>query len=194
MRYVPGSAPYARRPTTYDPGPTPRRAAPRRAAASSAQTRVTSSIGLAPGSHLIARQVLDQLAEHDVSGDRVRVADFDARPGVEKDMGDCDQWPEIRDKIIAADIVIVASPTWVGHMSSVAQWVLERLDAELSEIDEQGRPSMVGKVALAAVVGERGRGTQDHRGPVPGAQRCGVHHPARGNVLERRSDAEGRLE
>lgn len=38
-------------------------------------------------------------------------------------------------------------------MSSVAQRVLERLDAELSETDSEGRPSMYGKVATVAVVG-----------------------------------------
>ena len=38
-------------------------------------------------------------------------------------------------------------------MSSVAQRVLERLDAELSETDDADRPRQVGKVALAAVVG-----------------------------------------
>lgn len=68
-------------------------------------------------------------------------------------MGNGDAWPGIRAEIAAADILIVASPTWVGHMSSVAQRVLERLNAELSETDAAGRPAMFGKVALAAVVG-----------------------------------------
>lgn len=49
--------------------------------------------------------------------------------------------------------MLIATPTWLGHMSSVAHRVLERLDAELSETDEHGRPSTVGKVGLAAVVG-----------------------------------------
>lgn len=74
-------------------------------------------------------------------------------PGVEADMGPGDEWPAVLTKIKAADIVIVSTPTWVGHMSSVAQRVLERLDAELSDTDDAGRPAMVGKVALAAVVG-----------------------------------------
>jgi multimeric flavodoxin WrbA len=55
--------------------------------------------------------------------------------------------------MMAADILIVATPTWVGHMSSVAQRVLERLDAELSETDDSGRPLVTGKVAVTAVVG-----------------------------------------
>ncbi|SDF18292.1 NADPH-dependent FMN reductase [Blastococcus fimeti] len=54
---------------------------------------------------------------------------------------------------MAADILVVATPTWVGHMSSVAQRVLERLDGELSETDDSGRPLVAGKVAVAAVVG-----------------------------------------
>jgi multimeric flavodoxin WrbA len=41
-------------------------------------------------------------------------------------MGDGDQWPAIRTKILAADIVIFATPTWMGHTSSVGQRVLER--------------------------------------------------------------------
>jgi len=104
-------------------------------------------------SDLIARQLLDLFAERGVTGEVVRVVDHDVRPGVEADMGDGDEWPEIRRKIAAADILLIATPTWVGHMSSVAQRVLERLDAELSETDDEGRPSMFGKVGVAAVVG-----------------------------------------
>ena len=104
-------------------------------------------------SDLITRQLLDLFAERDVTGEVVRVVDFDVRPGVEADMGKGDEWPGIRRKIAAADILLVATPTWVGHMSSVAQRVLERLDAELSETDAEGRPGMFGKVAVAAAVG-----------------------------------------
>ncbi|BAD59194.1 NAD(P)H-dependent oxidoreductase [Nocardia farcinica] len=104
-------------------------------------------------SELIARQVLDRLGGHGVRGELVRVVDYDVRPGVTADEGDGDQWPQLRERIAAADILLVATPTWVGHMSSVAQRVLERLDAELSTTDDQGRPAMVGKVGLAAVVG-----------------------------------------
>ncbi|MGW0247244.1 flavodoxin family protein [Nocardia goodfellowii] len=104
-------------------------------------------------SQLIARHALDALADSDVKGEILRVVDYDVHPGVSADEGDGDQWPEIRKRILAADIVLVATPTWVGHMSSVAQRVLERLDAELSETDDAGRPSMVGKVGIAAVVG-----------------------------------------
>ncbi|KDA07205.1 hypothetical protein DC31_00435 [Microbacterium sp. CH12i] len=65
---------------------------------------------------------------------------FDLKPGVDADMGDGDQWPGLREQILAADIVVLCSPTWMGHKSSIAQRVLERLDAELSETDDAGRP------------------------------------------------------
>jgi multimeric flavodoxin WrbA len=104
-------------------------------------------------SDLIARQLLDLFAERGATGELVRVVDHDVRPGVEADMGEGDAWPGIRRKIAAADVLLIATPTWVGHMSSVAQRVLERLDAELSETDDEGRPAMFGKVGVAAVVG-----------------------------------------
>jgi multimeric flavodoxin WrbA len=102
---------------------------------------------------LLADQVLAAIAEHGGETEQLRVVDYDVRPGVEADMGDGDQWPQIRAKILAADILVLATPTWMGHLSSVAARVLERLDAELSETDENGRPVVEGKVAVAVVVG-----------------------------------------
>jgi multimeric flavodoxin WrbA len=104
-------------------------------------------------SQLLARQVLDQLALHGVTGTAVRLADYDIRPGVTTDEGDGDQWPRIREQVLASDILVIVTPTWMGHLSSIAQRALERLDAELSETDENGRPFVEGKVAIAGVVG-----------------------------------------
>lgn len=104
-------------------------------------------------SDLLARQLLDALAEHGVTGDLVRAVDLDIRPGVEKDMGDGDQWPALRQRVLDADILVFVTPTWMGQHSSVAQRVLERLDAELSETDERGRPILFDKVAIAGVLG-----------------------------------------
>ena len=104
-------------------------------------------------SELLARQVLDALATHGVTGDVVRVVDHDVRPGVQLDMGDGDEWPSIRSRIMATDILVVATPIWLGHTSSIAQRVMERLDAEISETDDQGRQQTYGRVAVVAVVG-----------------------------------------
>lgn len=103
--------------------------------------------------HVLGEQVLNALAEHGVSADRIRAVDHRILPGVKTDMGGEDEWPELRARVLAADIVVFATPTWLGQHSSVAQRVLERLDAELSESDDQGRPILFDKVALAVVVG-----------------------------------------
>jgi multimeric flavodoxin WrbA len=102
---------------------------------------------------VMGRQVLDALAEHGVTGESVRVVDHDVKPGVQADMGDGDAWPSIREKVLAADVLVLATPTWLGQHSSVCQRVLERLDAELSETDDEGRLLTFGKVAVTAVVG-----------------------------------------
>jgi multimeric flavodoxin WrbA len=104
-------------------------------------------------SELIAEHLQAELQKYGVTGETVRCVDYDIKPGVEKDMGEGDQWPEIRDKILAADILIFSTPTWMGHTSSVAQRVQERLDADVSETDDEGRPILLGKVAIVAVVG-----------------------------------------
>lgn len=104
-------------------------------------------------SELMARHVLDELATHGVSGTSLRVVDRNVMPGVQIDMGDGDDWPGIRDKILAANILVLATPIWMGHPSSITQRVLERLDADLAETDNEGRPIMYGKVAVVAVVG-----------------------------------------
>jgi multimeric flavodoxin WrbA len=101
----------------------------------------------------LANQVLSALAQHGVTGSTLRLADHDIRPGVETDMGDGDQWPAIREQILAADILLIATPIWMGQTSSVTKRALERLDAELSETQEDGRPILFDKVAAVAVVG-----------------------------------------
>lgn len=133
-------------------------------------------------SELLARQVLDELAKHGVTGDVVRVVDHDVRPGVEIDMGEGDAWPAIREQLVAADILVIATPTWVGHMSSVAQRVLERLDGELSETDDTGRPTVTGKVAVTAVVGNEDGAHKITADLLQGLNDIGFTIPAQGGT------------
>lgn len=110
--------------------------------------------GEAPSStDMLTRQLLAELATHNVQSEVIRAVNYTILPGVEADMGEGDDWPALRQKMLAADIIIMATPTWVGHMSSVAQRIIERLDAELSFTDDAGRLLTYGKVAGAVVVG-----------------------------------------
>lgn len=105
-------------------------------------------------SELLAQQLLDALGERGVGrGAVIRVVDHDVRPGVTVDEGDGDAWPALRRQILAADILVLSTPIWLGHPSSVAQRVLERLDAELDQTDQDGRPILLDKVAIVGVVG-----------------------------------------
>ena len=69
------------------------------------------------------------------------------------DEGDGDEWPEIRRRILEADIMIFGTPVWMGQMSSIAKRVVERMDAFLSETDGKGRMPSYGKVIVMAIVG-----------------------------------------
>lgn len=94
------------------------------------------------------------LGEHDVKiAETIRIAAHNVKPGVTSDEGDGDDWPSIREKILAHDILILGTPIWMGQISSVAKRVLERLDAFISETDDAGRMPSYGKVAVAAIVG-----------------------------------------
>jgi multimeric flavodoxin WrbA len=96
---------------------------------------------------------MSELATSGVTGTVLRLVDHDIKPGVTSDEGEGDAWPRIRQQILKADILIFGTPIWIGHPSSVSQRVLERMDAFLSETDDQGRMVTYGRVAGVAVVG-----------------------------------------
>lgn len=102
---------------------------------------------------VLGEQVIEQLRGLGTTAFTIRAVDFNIAPGVETDMGAGDDWPDIRQKIHAADIMVLVTPTWLGQHSSVAQRVLERLNAESSETGANGLPVLFGKVAIPVVVG-----------------------------------------
>jgi multimeric flavodoxin WrbA len=101
----------------------------------------------------LAHVVMEALEKEDVETELVRVADHDVRPGITNDEGDGDEWPPILEKVLGAEILVVATPTWLGRPASVAQRVLERMDALISETDDEGRPVAYNRVAGVVVTG-----------------------------------------
>ena len=83
----------------------------------------------------------------------IRIADHDVKPGVTSDEGEGDAWPDIRGKILDADILIFGTPIWLGQPSSLAKRVVERMDAFFSETDDAGRMPSFNKVAVIGIVG-----------------------------------------
>lgn len=83
----------------------------------------------------------------------IRIAARNVLPGVTSDEGEGDEWPDIRKAVLAADILLLATPIWLGQPGSVAKRVVERMDAFLSETDDAGRMPSYSKLACVAVVG-----------------------------------------
>ena len=101
----------------------------------------------------LAEVVIEALREADVEVDTVRAVDRHIAPGVSSDEGGEDEWPAVHDRLLAAEILVIATPTWLGRPSSVAQRVLERMDAMISETDEEERPVAYNRVAGVVVTG-----------------------------------------
>lgn len=101
----------------------------------------------------LATVVAEALRGEGVEVASVRAVDHSISPGVESDMGDGDEWPGIRTQILDSEILVFATPTWLGGPSSIAQRVLERMDAMLSETDEEERPVAYNHVAGVVVTG-----------------------------------------
>jgi multimeric flavodoxin WrbA len=97
--------------------------------------------------------VAKELGHFGVDTERMRVGDHDVRPGVTDDEGGTDQWPMFRDRLLDAQLLVLATPIWMGHPSSHAQRVLERLDAFLGDTDHRQQMRTVDRVAMVAVVG-----------------------------------------
>jgi multimeric flavodoxin WrbA len=101
----------------------------------------------------LARVVNERLEAEGVEIEQIRLVDLDIKPGVESDEGDGDEWPQVRERILASEILVFASPTWLGRPSSIAQRALERMDAMLAETDDEGRPVAYNRVAGVVVTG-----------------------------------------
>jgi len=102
---------------------------------------------------LLAQVVVDELTKKDVEVTTFRLADHDIPPGVQTDLGPGDEWPRIHAALLDAEILVFATPTWVGRPSSLAQRALERMDAMISETDGEDRPVAYNRVAGVVVTG-----------------------------------------
>ena len=101
----------------------------------------------------LGRVVAEALQDRGVTVEHVRLVDHDVPPGVVTDAGDGDEWPGVHARLLGSEILVVLTPTWLGRPSSVAQRMLERMDAMISEQDDDGRPVAYNRVAGVVVTG-----------------------------------------
>ena len=108
---------------------------------------------------IMMQDVVDWMREHDeIEYEELRVADYNVKPGVEWDEGDGDEWPHLGERVLAAEVLLFGTPIWIGHPSSIAQRVIERMDAWLFSYDELGRKKVYGRVAGVAITGNEDGG------------------------------------
>jgi multimeric flavodoxin WrbA len=101
----------------------------------------------------LMNRVLGILAEHGAETELLRPVDYEVKFGVSSDEGDGDEWPQILEKIKAADILLIGMSIWFGVRSSVCQMVVERLDGTYNERNEHGQYPLYNKVAGVVVTG-----------------------------------------
>ena len=102
----------------------------------------------------LAQEMIAGLESLSVKTEMLRVADYNVLTGIKSDLGTGDEWPLILKKILAADIFIIATPTWVGTVSSMAMKALERINGLYTAVNKQGQPITFNKVAGFVVTGE----------------------------------------
>ena len=98
--------------------------------------------------------VVEDLREHNVACEIVRLVDFNIKPGNKSNMGKGDEWPGILKKVLAAEIIVFATPIWWGIQSSLMQRVIERLDELHDELLETGKSRLTNKVGGIVITGE----------------------------------------
>ena len=101
----------------------------------------------------LINKVIAWFDRYDVESEVIRVVDYNVKRGITSDEGDGDEWPQILAKLKEADIIVIGTPIWFGARSSVAQQVIERLDATYGERNERGQYPLYNKVAGVVVTG-----------------------------------------
>jgi multimeric flavodoxin WrbA len=97
--------------------------------------------------------VIEILESQGVTCETIRVVDYNIPFGVSSDEGDGDEWPQILEKIIAADIFIIGTPIWFGVRGSVCQLVIERLDGTYNSTNAVGQYPLYNTVGGVVVTG-----------------------------------------
>jgi multimeric flavodoxin WrbA len=112
--------------------------------------QVSNTQGLADRSIAIMRRL-------GVAVEIVRAVDHDIATGVYPDMTEHgwarDEWPVIFERVMAADILVLLSPIWLGEKSSVCTRVIERLYGNSHLLNEQGQYAYYGRVAGCIITG-----------------------------------------
>src|SRR3954464_4194734 len=102
---------------------------------------------------VLAELVVECLRANVLTSEIIRLVDLDIPAGTKSRMGPGDDWPAVLEKILAADIIVFATPIWWGNQSSLVQRAIERLDALHDELLETGKSRLNNKVGGIVITG-----------------------------------------
>jgi multimeric flavodoxin WrbA len=101
----------------------------------------------------LAEFLAKHLESYETETKIIRLNDFDIRPGTYTNVAS-DDWLQIFEQIMTADIIIFATPVWWDNHSSLIQRAIERLDEIHDEIMDSGKSRLTNKVAGIIVTGD----------------------------------------
>ena len=106
---------------------------------------------------LLMDNSIEIMRKQGVTVESIRAIDLDLAIGVWPDMTEhgweTDEWPGVFKKVMAADILVIGSPIWLGEKSSVCTHLIERLYGNSSELNDQGQYAYYGRAAGCLITG-----------------------------------------
>ena len=100
---------------------------------------------------------IEIMRRNGVAVECIRAIDHEIATGVWPDMTehgwDADEWPAIFERVMAADILVLGMPIWLGEKSSVATQVIERLYGNSHLLNDAGQYAYYGRVGGCLVTG-----------------------------------------
>ncbi len=105
----------------------------------------------------LADRAIAIMRRNGVQVEVVRAVDHEIATGVQPDMtahgAERDDWPAIYERVLAADILVLMTPIWLGEKSSVATRVIERLYGNSHLLNAAGQWAYYGRVGGCIVTG-----------------------------------------
>ncbi len=97
------------------------------------------------------------MRKNGVEVDQIRAVDHDIAIGVRPDMTEygwaTDEWPALLQRVLAADILVLTGPVWLGDNSSVMRQVIERLYGYSGVLNDNGQYAYYGRAGGCLLTG-----------------------------------------
>jgi multimeric flavodoxin WrbA len=130
-----------------------------------------------------------------VETEEIRVVDYHVPYGIAHRVGNDDEWPEIFEKIMRAQILVIGTAIWLGEKTSVASKAVERMYGSSGETNDLGQYIYYNKVGGVLATGNEDGGKEVSRSILYALQHSApahrLHHPSPGRCLLGRRGGAG---